>query len=97
MQDLSYEIIRRPIVTEKTNVLNGISKVVFEVAKSANKASIKTAVESLFKVKVTGVNVINVLGKRKNVRGMKGKKSDYKKAIVTVAEGQSVDVMAGVK
>ena len=92
------QIIRRPIIlTEKANVLREkTNQVVFEVIRTANKIEIKDAVQKLFKVKVTAVNTIRVKGKTKRFRGTLGKRSDYKKAIVTLAEGQKIDVTTGV-
>jgi large subunit ribosomal protein L23 len=70
--------------------------VTFRVPLTADKRAVKVAVESLFKVKVTAVNTVRVKGKRKITRGRKGQRSDYKKAIVTLAEGSKIDVTAGV-
>ncbi len=92
-----YNIIIRPLITERASILTETqNKVVFEVAVTANKNEIKQAVEGLFGVKVTKVNTLNMRGKVKRFRGRLGKRADYKKAIVTLAEGQSIDVSAGV-
>jgi large subunit ribosomal protein L23 len=92
-----YDIIRRPVVTEKTTMASEHNKVVFQVADSATKADVKEAIEALFSVKVSAVNTLNTKGKEKRFRGMVGRRSGYKKAIVTLAEGQTIDAMAGVK
>ncbi len=90
-----YDTILSPIITEKATLLSEQNKVVFRVAQDASKDEIAAAVEELFKVKVTKVNTINVLGKTKRFRGVKGKREDIKKAIVTLAEGQSIDITTG--
>ena len=90
-----YDTILSPIITEKATLLSEKNKVVFRVAKDASKDEIAAAVEELFKVKVTKVNTINVLGKTKRFRGVKGKREDIKKAIVTLQEGQSIDITTG--
>ena len=90
-----YDIIRSPVLSEKSTIATEQSKVVFNVLKTATKPEIKAAVEALFKVKVTGVNTLVRKGKVKRFRGIVGKQSDVKKAIVTLAEGQSIDVSTG--
>ena len=90
-----YDTILSPIITEKATLLSEKNKVVFRVARDASKDEIAAAVEELFKVKVTKVNTINVLGKIKRFRGQLGKRADIKKAIVTLAEGQSIDITTG--
>jgi len=90
-----YDTILAPIITEKATLLSEKNKVVFRVAQDASKDEIAAAVEELFKVKVTKVNTINVLGKTKRFRGILGKRDDIKKAIVTLAEGQSIDITTG--
>jgi large subunit ribosomal protein L23 len=96
MSNLShYDIIRSPVLSEKSTIATDQSKVVFNVLKTATKPEIKAAVEALFKVKVTGVNTLVRKGKVKRFRGIVGKQSDVKKAIVTLAEGQSIDVSTG--
>jgi large subunit ribosomal protein L23 len=90
-----YDTIIAPIITEKGTLLAEYNKVVFKVPLTATKVQVKDAVEALFKVKVTGVNTIRVKGKTKRFRGMPGKRSDIKKAIVTLAEGHSIDVTTG--
>lgn len=90
-----YNIIRAPRVSEKTARLQEISnQYVFEVATDATKADIKIAVEKLFDVKVEAVNVLNVKGKNKAFKFRMGRRVDWRKAYVKLAEGQSIDVMA---
>ena len=91
----NYDVILAPHITEKATVLSEQNKVVFKVAQDATKDEIATAVEALFKVTVTKVNTILVEGKKKRFRGIPGKRADIKKAIVTLAEGQSIDVTTG--
>jgi len=91
-----YEIIRAPLITEKSTLLSEYNQVTFLVAPDASKPEIKAAVEDLFKVKVTAVNTIVRKGKAKRFRGRPGRRIDTKKAIVTLAEGQSIDVTTGV-
>ncbi len=90
-----YDTILSPIITEKATLLSEQNKVVFRVARDASKDEIAAAVEELFKVKVTKVNTINVQGKTKRFRGVKGRREDIKKAIVTLQEGQSIDITTG--
>ena len=92
----SYKIIRKPIVTEKATKLSEFNKVVFEVASKSNKSEIKGAVEKLFSVKVKAVNIINTKGKVKRFKGVLGKRNDIKKAIITLVEGNTIDISAGV-
>ena len=90
-----YNVIRAPLVSEKTARLQEISnQYVFEVATNATKADIKIAVEKLFDVKVESVNVLNVKGKAKAFKNRMGRRPDWRKAYVKLAEGQSIDVMA---
>ncbi len=91
-----YELIRSPIVTEKTTLLSEFNQVCFKVPLDATKPEIKAAVEDLFKVSVTNVNTLRAKGKVKRFRGIIGKQNDIKKAIVTLAEGQSIDIATGV-
>ncbi len=90
-----YDVIRRPVITEKSTTASEHGKVVFMVAPDASKPQIKAAVEALFKVKVTAVNTLNRKGKSKRFRGVLGRQSDSKRAIVTLAEGQTIDVTTG--
>ena len=90
-----YNVIRAPRISEKTARLQEVSnQYVFEVATDATKADIKVAVEKLFDVKVEAVNVVNVKGKSKAFRFRQGRRGDWRKAYVKLADGQSIDVMA---
>jgi large subunit ribosomal protein L23 len=90
-----YDTILSPVITEKTTLLSEQNKVVFKVAADASKDEIAAAVEELFKVKVTKVNTLVAKGKTKRSRGIVGRRTDVKKAIVTLAEGQSIDITTG--
>ena len=90
-----YDVIRKPIVTEKATMASEANAVVFEVAISANKPQIKEAVEGLFGVKVKAVNTTVTKGKVKIFKGRKGKRKDVKKAYVTLEEGNTIDVTTG--
>jgi large subunit ribosomal protein L23 len=90
-----YDTIIAPVITEKSTAASEHNKVVFRVAPKATKPEIKEAVEALFNVKVTSVNTLNRAGKTKRFRGVPGKQRDTKRAIVTLAEGQSIDVTTG--
>ena len=90
-----YDTILAPVITEKATVLTELNKVVFQVAKDATKDEIADAVQELFKVTVVKVNTLIVKGKTKRWRGRPGRRNDVKKAIVTLAEGQSIDVATG--
>ena len=92
-----YDVIVAPHITEKSTMLSEQNAVVFKVAKDASKPEIKAAVEALFGVKVTGVNTIVSKGKTKRWKGRPYQRSDVKKAIVTLAEGQSIDITEGVR
>lgn len=92
-----FDVILSPHITEKSTLLSEFNAVVFKVADKATKPEIKAAVEALFSVKVTGVNTIVVKGKTKRWRGKEYRRSDVKKAIVTLAEGQSIDITEGVR
>ncbi len=92
----SYKIIVKPIVTEKATKLSEFNQVVFEVSYATNKIEIKSAVEKLFSVKVKAVNIVNIKGKVKRFKGVLGKRNDIKKAIVTLEEGNTIDISAGV-
>jgi large subunit ribosomal protein L23 len=96
MTDLRhYDVIVAPHITEKSTFVSDNNQVIFKVALKATKTEIKAAVEALFSVKVTAVNTIVRKGKTKRFRGTAGRQSDIKKAIVTLAEGQSIDVSTG--
>jgi large subunit ribosomal protein L23 len=90
-----YDTILAPVITEKSTMLSEHNKVVFRVAKDATKDEIASAVEELFKVKVVKVNTLNTKGKTKRFRGHLGRRSDIKKAIVTLQEGQTIDIATG--
>jgi large subunit ribosomal protein L23 len=90
-----YDTIVAPVITEKSTAASEHNKVVFRVAPKATKPEIKAAVEALFNVKMTAVNTLNRGPKAKRFRGVKGTQSGYKKAVVTLAEGQSIDVTTG--
>lgn len=91
-----FELLRSPIITEKSTLLSEFNQVSFRVPMDASKPEIKAAVEDLFKVSVTAVNTLIAKGKTKKFRGRAGKRIDTKKAIITLAEGQSIDVSTGV-
>jgi len=91
-----YDVIVAPHITEKSTLLSEHNAVVFKVADDATKPEIKAAVEALFDVKVVGVNTLNVKGKTKRWKGQPYRRSDVKKAVVTLAEGQSIDVTSGI-
>ena len=90
-----YDVILSPVVTEKATTASEHNQVVFRVAKTATKPEIKEAVEKLFNVKVTGVNTLVTKGKTKFFKGRAGVRSDVKKAVVTLAEGHSIDITTG--
>ncbi|MHB8530274.1 MAG: 50S ribosomal protein L23 [Caulobacteraceae bacterium] len=90
-----YQTILAPLITEKATLLSEQNKVVFKVAGGATKEDIAVAVEELFKVKVIKVNTLIQKGKTKRFRGRPGRRSDIKKAIVTLEEGQSIDITTG--
>ena len=90
-----YDTIIAPVITEKATLLSEKNQVVFRVPLTATKKDIKEAVEALFKVKVGAVNTIVRKGKTKNFRGVPGKRSDHKNAVVTLLDGYSIDVTTG--
>ncbi|MCB2106578.1 MAG: 50S ribosomal protein L23 [Rhodobacteraceae bacterium] len=90
-----YDLISAPLITEKATLASQHNQVMFKVPLTATKPEIKQAVEALFKVNVTGVNTLIAKGKTKIFRGRRGRRNDVKKAIVTLAEGQSIDVTTG--
>ncbi len=92
----AYELITAPMVTEKSTLGSEHNQVTFKVPLTATKPEIKLAVEQLFKVKVKAVNTLRQKGKVKRFRGRIGKRSDFKKAIVSLAEGESIDVTTGI-
>ena len=91
-----YDVVLAPHITEKSTLLSEQNAVVFKVANDATKPQIKAAVEALFGVNVTGVNTIVQKGKSKRWKGRPYTRSDMKKAIVTLAEGQTIDVTTGI-
>jgi large subunit ribosomal protein L23 len=91
-----YDKILCPLVTEKTTNLSEQNKVVFKVPASANKKNLKTNIEKIFKVNVTKINIINKQNRTKLTRGKKVKVSGFKKAIITLKKGQSIDLTTGV-
>ena len=95
-RERAYEVLRSPVVTEESTMGSEHNQVTFKVALNATKPEIKQAVERLFEVQVRAVNTILVKGKTKRFRGRPGRRSDYKTAVVTLAEGQSIDIVAGV-
>ncbi len=90
-----YDTIVAPLITEKATLLSEQNKVVFQVAMDSTKEEIASAVEQLFKVRVIKVNTLIQKGKTKRFRGRPGRRSDLKKAIVTLQEGQSIDITTG--
>lgn len=92
-----YDVIVSPVITEKSTAMSEQNKVVFNVRLESSKEDIRSAVEALFNVKVAKVNTLRRLGKTKRFRNTTGKLSDSKKAIITLAPGQSIDLSSGVK
>ena len=90
-----YDTILTPVITEKSTIVSEYGQVVFEVPLDATKPQIKDAVEQLFGVTVSAVNTLRVKGKTKRFRGIKGRRSDVKKAIVTLADGDMIDITTG--
>ena len=95
MDPRHYDVIVSPVITEKATAQSEQNKVIFRVSKTATKPQIKAAVEKLFDVKVTAVNTLVTKGKTKVFRGRLGTRSDVKKAVVTLADGQKIDVTTG--
>ena len=95
-QGRMYDLIRSPVVTEKSTLGSQHNQVTFRVPLEATKPEIKAAVEGVFKVKVTAVNTLRVQGKTKRFKGHVGQRSDFKKAMVTLAEGHTIDVTTGI-
>lgn len=92
-----YDLIKSPIITEKSTILGEQVKYVFEVASAADKPSVKKAIEEIFSVKVKSVNVLNQKGKTKRFRGYMGRRADVKKAVVTLEKDHTIDLAGGVK
>ncbi|HWA89134.1 MAG TPA: 50S ribosomal protein L23 [Rhizomicrobium sp.] len=95
MSTTNHDVILSPVITEKSTLLTEANQIVFRVAPDATKPSIAKAVAELFKVKVKAVNTVTVKGKTKMARGRKYSRSDFKKAIVTLEEGQQIDITTG--
>ena len=93
----AFSIIKKPLLTEKSTNLNQFNQYSFVVSKNSRSTEIKEAVEKIFKVKVTKVNTSNVRGKLKTFKGIVGYKKDFKKAIVTLAEGNTIDTSLEIK
>ena len=91
-----YDKILSPVVTEKSTNLSELNKIVFKVPDGANKKNLKKNIEKIFKVNVTKINIINKQNRTKVTRGRKVKVSDYKKAIITLKKGQSIDLTTGI-
>lgn len=91
----NYDVILAPVVTEKSTMASEHGQVVFDVAIDASKTEIKTAIETLFSVKVKAVNTMVRKGKTKRFRGFNGKRKDVKKAVVTLVEGHTIDIASG--
>ena len=91
-----YNIIKFPVVTEKSTKISENNQFVFKVDTDTSKDEVKKAIEKIFKVKVKSVNTINVKGKKKVFKGTKGKRSDYKKAVITLIKGETLDYSGGV-
>jgi large subunit ribosomal protein L23 len=91
-----YDVVRTPVITEKTTMISEHGQYVFKVSTDATKPAIKAAVEALFGVSVTAVNTMVQKGKSKRWKGKPYRRSDQKKAVVTLAEGQSIDVTSGI-
>ncbi len=95
-REAMYQVILSPVITEKSTRTSEYNQVTFRVTLDATKPQIKSAIEGLFDVKVKAVNTIRVKGKTKRFRGIPGKRSDFKKAMVTLEEGHSIDVTTGI-
>ena len=91
-----FDTIVSPVITEKATTLSEFNKIVFRVHKGASKNSIKKSIEKIFKVNVIKINTINLKGKTKLVKGKKSSRPGYKKAIVTLKKGQSIDLATGI-
>ena len=92
----AYQVILNPLVTEKATQMSEFNKMVFSVPLSATKLEIKSSIEKIFSVKVKAVNTILLKGKVKRFKGVSGRRSDTKKAIITLAPGNTIDLSAGV-
>jgi len=94
-KERAYEIIKAPVLTEKSNTASEHNKVTFNVTLDATKFEVQKAVEEIFKVTVKSVNTLRVKGKKKRFKGILGQRSEQKKAIVTLAPGSSIDIASG--
>ncbi len=93
----NYDLIRKPLITEKSTFLGGLGKYVFEVAPDAEKTLVKKAIEGIFAVKVKSVNILNQKGKEKRFKGRIGRRSDVKKAVVSLEKDYTIDLTGGGK
>ncbi len=96
IQEAMYQTILGPVITEKSTLGSEHGQITFRVAIDATKPQVKQAVEELFKVKVKAVNTIRVKGKKKRFRGVMGRRPDWKKAVITLEDGHSIDVTTGI-
>lgn len=94
---INYDLVRSPLITEKSTFLSEQNKYVFKVQKQADKLSIKKNIEKIFDVEVKSVNIINIKGKVKKFRSVLGQRSDMKKAVVTLKDGFNIDLSGGIK
>jgi len=92
-----YDLIRTPVITEKSTILGEQGKYVFDISPAADKSSVKKSIEEIFAVKVKSVNILNRKGKTKKFKGTIGRRSDAKKAIVTLEKDHSIDLAGGIK
>ena len=95
-KERAFNVILKPIVTEKSTILSENNQIVFLVNINSNKIDIKKSIELIYGVKVNSINIIRVKGKTKVFKGKVGKRSDYKKAIISLSKGQSIDLSMGV-
>ena len=91
-----FDIVRSPVITEKATNVSEHNQVIFRVPLSATKRQVRVAIEALFNVQVTAINTMRIPGKLKRFRGRAGRRSDYKKALVTLGAGQRIDVTTGI-
>lgn len=96
IQEAMYQTILGPVITEKSTLGSEHGQITFRVAIDATKPQVKQAIEELFKVKVKAVNTIRVKGKKKRFRGVLGRRPDWKKAVITLEDGHSIDVTTGI-
>ncbi|NDB83695.1 MAG: 50S ribosomal protein L23 [Alphaproteobacteria bacterium] len=92
-----FDILHTPLITEKSSLIASDNKYIFQVSKDSNKSSISLAIEKIFAVKVKKVNIINQIGKTKRFKGKMGKRSDFKKAIVTLEKDNLIDFTGGIR